>query len=149
MVASSRVQTLSEGSALLDILGEYLKNPKLMKQLTEEVQKINALSKEQEDQLHESQILIQKRDALIREIAANTKDLSDAKADHEAVTAKRQKDSDDYVATNKSVVDKANKALDDRKAELDDYNSRLNHRESQLTEKAAVVQSLFTKTNAA
>lgn len=149
MVASARVQQLNDGFDLLNVLAEYLKNPKLISQLEDEVSKLNTLTEDEAAKYNEAQILIQQRDSLNKEIASQRQTLADEKEAADAAADKAKQDSDDYVTTNKALVDKANQELDAREAELADLKTRLDQRENQLLEKAATVQSLFKSANAA
>lgn len=143
MVASTRVQALAEGSALLSVLSEFLKDKKLIQSLEEEVVKLNKLTDDESDQLHEAKILIQQRDSLTAEIAEQRKTLSDELKSYQAQFEKDQKQCDDYIATEHAELDNRTSDLDSRQADLDDYSSRLDQREAQLKEKAAVVNGLF------
>lgn len=149
MVASPRIQALTEGSAHLKVLAAYLEDPKLIDALSAEVIKLNTLSDEQSSQLEDAKILIQQRDSLNKEIEMQRQTQADEKAAFDAASTKAKQDSDDYVAANKELIAKANAALDAREAALNDFETRLNQRENQLLEKAATVQSLFQSANAA
>lgn len=149
MVASAGVQKLTEGSDLLGILGEYLKNPDLIAQLQDEVVKLNTLNAEEEAQFNEAQILIQQRDSLTRQTDAQRQTLADEKTAHDAQVAKTQSDCDAYTAGEHAKLDKRQADLDAFEAELNDFKARLDQRENQLLEKAATVQGLFASANAA
>lgn len=51
MSASQRVQILSGGAEQLAVLSEYIKNPKLIEQLQDEVKKLNSLTADEESKV--------------------------------------------------------------------------------------------------
>src|ERR1700742_1232780 len=106
MVASARLQALTEGSDHLKILSEFLSNPKLIDELSQEVVRLNKLSNEEEKKLHDAQLLVQEHDKLVKEIAAQRKLQADEKAAHDALIAKEKKECDEYVAKEKAEIDK-------------------------------------------
>lgn len=143
MSSTPRVNTLTEGNDLLKVLSEFLKNPKLMAELESEVIKINTLSAEEEGRLHECKILMQQKDELEKTTAAQRKTLAAEKAAHDDSLKKTQDKCDDYVAAEEKKITDKKEAQDAREADLNDYSLRLDQRENQLKEKAAIASSLF------
>lgn len=143
MAQSQRVQALTQGMEFVSILREFIKDPNLGEELADEVKKLNTLTAQEEDRLHESKVLMQQRDALTAEIAAQRKTLAAEKAAHEAAVQAAQEKCDAYVAEEEAKLAKKAADLDARQADLDDYSTRLDQRECQLKEKAAVMKGLF------
>ncbi len=144
MVATSaRIQQLTEGSNLLNILSEFLRNPKLIEELEAEEIRLNTLSVEEQKKLHDAQMLVQEYDKLVKDIADARKTQADEKTKHEAKLAKDLADFEAYVAKETVRIETLIKNNKAREEELADYSKRLDQRENLLKEKAATVNSLF------
>lgn len=145
MVASARVQTLTEGAEYFKMLAEYLRNPQLVAELEDEVKNLNKLSLEEESQLSEAKFAIQQRDVIKMQVDQLQTSLLAERQSHDAYLTEQRSKFDDYVAQVSAEV--AEKKTEHAKKEefLADFESRLNQRESQLNEKAAVVKGLFDK----
>lgn len=144
MSVSQRVNNLASGNDLLQILGEYLRNPKLIDDLNAEVIKLTTLSDEEEARLHEAKTLMQQRDELKAETERQAKALADDLAAHDRRIMQDKKNADEYVAAKNAEVALAHKKLDEREAALAELAARLDQRENTLKEKAAKVTGLFS-----
>lgn len=143
MSVSQRVNNLSSGNDLLQILGEYLRNPKLIDELGAEVKKLTTLSAEEEARLHEAKVLMQQRDELKAAVEKQRKANADEQSAHQAAIVRIKKECDDYVAQKHSDIAAKSKQLDQREQDLKDWSAKLDQRENTLKEKAAKVSGLF------
>lgn len=112
MAISQRVQLLSDNAQGVSILLEYLKNPKLVDQLTEDIKKLNALT-EQEEQ---------------KAAAARSSVIT-----YEGLKQQQEKLDANKAAHEKTVVD-FQQVKSDHAAEIDKQKAGLSEREFQLGE---------------
>lgn len=82
MAVAQRVQILTDKAAELAVLSEYLKNPKLIDQLKEEVKSLNALTAEEEKKANEARGAIALHEAQKKELADQSSNLEDSKLAH-------------------------------------------------------------------
>lgn len=101
MAISQRVQLLSDNAQGVSILAEYLKNPNLVDQLTEDIKKLNALTEQEEQKASAARASIityeglkKQQDRLDADKAAHEKtvmDFEQVKSDY-AAEIQKQKD---------------------------------------------------------
>lgn len=83
MSASQRVQVLTNQSNELAILAEFIKNPKLIEELTAEVKKLNSLTESEEQKFNEAKEFIQKHSDLLADLNNQRNALAADKLAHE------------------------------------------------------------------
>lgn len=92
MATSQRVQILDSKAQELSLLAEYLKNPDLISELSDEIKALNTLSADEEKKADEGRNLIKQRDSILAEIAAKQEALDEAQSEYEDnLTALAQK----------------------------------------------------------
>lgn len=143
MVASPRVQILTDKAQELDVLYQYIKNPKLIEELKKDVVDLNTLTEEQSARYHEAHLLMQKKDRLEAEIAAQQRQIEKEKADHDLEIKNSQAQIERMLAEANDKVQQAHDELDLRKVELDEYSTRLDQRERKLKEQAALIKGII------
>lgn len=87
MAQSQRVQILDNKSQELSVLAEYLKNPKLVQELAEEIKSLNALTKDEELKASEGRDLIKNRESILKEVQDKKDEVSRLQSVHDAVAA--------------------------------------------------------------
>jgi len=143
MASSQRVQVLTDGSDLLKVLGEFLKNPKLIEELAAEVVKLNEITDQQSADLHKALTTIQQKDETAAELKKLRETIAAETSAHIKETEKRVAEFNTYIENNEKILADKKAELDAREADLNDYALRLDQRENQLKEKAATVHGLF------
>lgn len=143
MGASQRVQILTDESEKLSLLKAYLDNPSLIKELSEEVIKLNSLTKEQEEKLSQATKFLSEFDQKSKEISdaqelirnerneleKNKGDFIKVSADSNELWQKKWSDSNDREA----AISNAEKAL---KQSMMDIGTR----EKKLADDTALLQ---------
>ncbi len=142
MVASTRIQALSNKADEISILREFLTNPNLAAELEAEVKKLNALSDEEESRHQEAKILMQQRDKLAAEIPVLQQQISTERGLHEAHLAASKEAFNQWLDSENAKLAEANAALDKRKEEADAEELRLRQKANKLKETAAQMQGL-------
>jgi len=142
MAQHPRVQALSDGSELVSVLQEYFKNPKIIKQLSDDVVAINKLQAEEEHRLLEAKVLIQQRDSITSEIAQKKDELADMLAKHERKVKTDEARLDKKLADLSAELDARKTSLDERQADLDKEALRLHEKDIKLKSKADVIAGL-------
>lgn len=83
MAASQRVQILTDKSAELSALVEYIRNPNFIEELSAEVKKLNALTEFEENKAKDARVLIAKSEELQTDLQRQRDDIKAAKEVHE------------------------------------------------------------------
>lgn len=143
MATSQRVQILTDKSQEYELMFEFLKDPRLLDKLKEEVILLNKLSVEEEARLHESRLLMEKKDRLEKDIEEAKRGMEREKADHEAFIKAGRDNLDRHISEEKEKMEAAHSELDIRKAELDDLSTRLDQRDRRQKEQAAMIQGII------
>lgn len=136
MAISQRVQLLSDNAYGVSILAEYLKNPKLIEQLADEIKKLNSLTEQEEKKASAARSSIitydelkKQQEKLEADKLAHEKILSDfeqVKIIH-AEEIQKQKD---QLAENALQLDNAIKIHKKNVADLQDSTNELNKKHS-------------------
>lgn len=143
MATSTRVQILTDKVDELKVLKEYLDNPGLIQELEKEVIRLNALTEQEEQRLHESKILMQEKDKLKAEISAQERTLEKHKSDHEDMLKNNSENFQREMLEKTNRLEESHAALDERKAALDEFEKKLNQRENKLKEQAALIKGII------
>lgn len=152
MASSQRVQILSGQANELAILGEFIKNPKLIEDLTEEVKKLNALTASEEQKAKEAREYISKHVVLAEDIEKKNAALCAERESHERHVAEF---SDRLSAVEKMHADakaKEDNALliskknEKSQAALEEYRAKLDRQNSQERDKLALDLTAIKKT---
>ena len=142
MAQSQRVKALSDGSDMITVLAEYIKNPKIIKDLAQEVVDINKLTADEERLHTEAVMLLQQRDTLANEILLKKDELADELAKHERAIAAADAKFDKKTATAIAELEERKAALDARQLELEAEALRLHEKDIKLKSKADVIAGL-------
>lgn len=142
MAVSPRVQSLSSGADMVSILAEYISNPELIKNLQDEVVKLNALTSDEEKALVEAHQLIQQRTALFAEIEQTKKDFAQETETHNKTLAEEKDILEKHQADILAILSDKNKVLDERQAQLDEKEDGLKKWDAKLKETAEKMKGL-------
>lgn len=142
MAVSPRVQSLSSGADMVSILTEYISNPELIKNLQDEVVKLNALTNDEEKALMEAHQLIQQRAALFNEIEQTRKVFEQEVEDHNKNMAEEKDILEKHQADVLAILSDKNKMLDERQAQLDEKEDGLKKWDAKLKETAEKMKGL-------
>lgn len=120
MSVSQRVQTLQSGAEQISVLAEYLKNPKLIEQLQEDIKALNSLTVDEESKLLQARSDLKEHDKKISDLKKERDQLEADKSAHADYVTKTSAQFEHYSETldaqNKSLI-QAESALKNR--ELD------------------------------
>jgi len=142
MVASTKIQSLSDRAEEISILREFLTNPNLCADLAAEVKKLNSLSADEESRHQEAKILIQQRDKLVVEVAGFQTRIDAERSVHEEHLSNTKATYEKWFDNENKKIADANAALDARKAEQEIEDTRLRQKANKLKETAAQMQGL-------
>lgn len=143
MTSSQRVQILSDNLEGMELLAQFLKNPRLVDDLRDEVIKLNKLTADETLQLNEAKKIIKDRDAIEAEIEALKVTLATAKDAQDALLAADRQEFEQYrsdvagkLATDRTEVDRI-------LADVKNQALLLDQREAVLNEKAEALKKLI------
>lgn len=143
MSASQRVQVLTNQANELAILGEFIKNPKLIEELTAEVKKLNALTSQEEQKVKEARDFISRHESLLADLEKEKLALAKDKENHEARVAgfsEQLAKVDSILADAKMKEENAsavNKKNEEERKQLEEYRAKLDRQNAQEREKLA------------
>ena len=142
MSTSQRVQILTDKSAELNLLTEFLRNPNLIAELSAEVKKLNSLTEAEESKVAEVREMFLNHPSLVRDIEQKTANLNDAIDAHNAqvknATEQLKKDRDAHNETVAVVLADIEKKQAEQVAE----SLRLERYAHSLKDKASRIMGL-------
>lgn len=131
MAVSQSIQILDNKSQELSVLYDYIKNPNLIKELAEDIKKLNALSADEEKKAQEAREYIKKYDAMEKQMEAELDALAAAKKEHAAQVAGFSAEAG-RVSTLAAAVDARTEALNmqglqqaEERKSLDAYRAKI------------------------